>query len=115
MRAIRHNPRLIALVIYALLVNLAWFAAASAHHADAPGSWCSQTTVDVPAGGALGAQGDSHEGCHHFCGATVGAATSVAVASPIFAVASNIVARPQSSVRFAWTDMAWQARGPPAA
>lgn len=111
MARFRRNSRVVALVIYALLVNLAWFAAASAHHIDFADAFCAQSTAAE--GHGLAPQGSTHDACHQFCGAN-----GTAIASPTVAsIAAPSVGMPRSAVETAVDalvrPMAWQARAPP--
>lgn len=114
MNRLRHNPRIVALVIYALLVNLVWFAAASARHVVLADALCSQTTSSSPASDQA-PPSDRHDGCHQFCGGhgvppLPTAAT--ALAFPVGALSHVLGA----AIEGPEADTApWQARGPPLA
>ena len=113
MNRLRHNARIVALVIYALVVNLAWFATASAHHADRAEVFCSQSTSGAGTG-VEHSQDERHDGCQAFCG------SSVAALAPILSLAVPILEARSTALPLAARNVAaalapWQARGPPLA
>lgn len=113
MNRLRHNARLIALVIYALVVNLAWFASASAYHANRVEVFCSQSVGAT--GTASGhTQDERHDGCQAFCGSSFAAlAPMLSPGVPILDVHSTFL---PLAVRYVASPLApWQARGPPLA
>ena len=113
MKRLRHNARVIALVIYALVVNLAWFASASAHHAERAEVFCSQSAG--AAGTASGqTQHERHDGCQAFCGSSVVAGAPVlSLLAPDFEALSSSL--PLALPAPAITSAPWHARGPPLA
>lgn len=114
MNRLSHNPRIVALVIYALLVNLVWFAAASAHQLDLTDAWCSQSS-NLPEASGPASQSDRHEACHQFCGAARAALAPAVVAAITHApvIVSDAATDPAAMPRMAASP--WQARGPPLA
>lgn len=113
MNRLRHNARVVALVIYALVVNLAWFASASAHHANRAEVFCSQSAgVTGIASGHT--QDERHDGCQEFCGSTFAAlAPILSPGVPILEVHSAFL--PLAVRNVAASSAPWQARGPPLA
>lgn len=109
MKARRQNPRVVALVIYALFVNLAWFATVSAHHAGSIDAWCSASRDGAAARQTL----TEHDSCHDFCGAHAGpsvlgeGSATRPLAGPM---AVDLIF---DAVTLASPAMPWLARGPP--
>jgi len=109
MKARRHSPRVVALVIYALFVNLAWFAAASAHHAGSIDAWCSASRDSAAARQTL----TEHDSCHDFCGAHAGPSV-LSEGSATRPLAGPMAVHPISdAITLASPAMPWPARGPP--
>lgn len=113
MNRLRHNARVVALMIYALVVNLAWFASASAHHANRAEAFCSQSAGAT--GTASGhTQDERHDGCQAFCGSSFAAfAPVLSLFPPVVETRSSFL--PLAVQHVASTSAPWQARGPPLA
>jgi hypothetical protein len=116
MRHLRKSPGLIALLVYALLLNALAFSAATAHVLDSS-AWCASNALDRPsATQKQDAPHATHDACVLACAAsghlTLGAAFGVP--SPRWAERS-IAAVPPSTAAATLIGFGWQARAPPAA
>lgn len=114
MDRLRHNTRVTALVIYALIVNLAWFAAASAHHVDPATAMCSQSGSGAAVGEHM-PQSERHDACHQFCGSHGAAVAAPAIDAPAHIGLDSPHPLVVAAVDVGLIALPWQARGPPLA
>lgn len=113
MTACRKSPRLVALLIYALLLNLVGQAAAVAHRLADAGTWCGAATFASTDTTDPEQEARAHAACVFVCGA------SVAMAGPEHTTVALLVVVPVSLVALThghpptMNAAPWRARGPP--